>query len=93
MIRTLIPLLLLAACGTVISDTPATGAPPAAPSACGADELGGMVGASASQVQQAAGMAITRVHAEGDAVTRDVLPERLNIVTDGAGTVVALRCG
>lgn len=89
MIRTFVPLLLLAACGTAGPDAPAT----AAPSACWADELGGMVGASASQVQQAAGMAITRVYVQGDAVTQDVLPERLNIVTDGAGTVVALRCG
>ena len=89
----LIAPLALAACQGGMPD-PATPMPAGSDLAsCGADALQSFVGAPVGAAQQAAGQSITRVYAEGDPVTMDFLPERLNIVTDGRGTVMRIACG
>ncbi|SHI72279.1 Peptidase inhibitor I78 family protein [Palleronia salina] len=84
---------ILAACQASAPSAPAPGASAVDPSVCGADGLQGFVGGPVGPAQQAAGQSITRVYAQGDPVTMDMLPERINIVTDGQGTVLAITCG
>ncbi|WOI55556.1 I78 family peptidase inhibitor [Palleronia sp. LCG004] len=83
------PAFLLACQTTPVSD----GGPAPDTAACGADALAPFVGGPVADAQQAAGQSITRVYAEGDPVTMDYLPERVNIVTDGSGRVIRIACG
>ncbi|MBJ3763268.1 hypothetical protein ILP92_10970 [Maribius pontilimi] len=88
----ILPFLALAACQTSPADAPSA-SPVVAPAACGADRYQSFVGGPVAAAQQAAGQSITRVYAQGDPVTMDLIPERINFVTDGNGTVVQIACG
>ncbi len=83
-------LVLATACQTTPGPDAAPGADPAG---CGADRLQPYLGGPVAAAQQAAGQSITRVYEEGDVITMDYLPARVNIVTDGAGQVVRIACG
>ncbi|QIG80314.1 I78 family peptidase inhibitor [Stakelama tenebrarum] len=71
--------------------------PPPASTACGAERVQNYVGKQVDAVRAQAiaesGAEILRVYAEGDPVTMDYRPARLNLVTDDAGVIVTVKCG
>lgn len=84
----LVAITVLSAC-QMNAETPA--APPE--DQCGAAALQGWVGGPVPQSIPAAGP--VRVFGEGDAVTMDYNPQRLNILVDGATrtTILQITCG
>lgn len=83
----------LAACQSTPEPAASVASAAVDPATCGANALQSFVGGPLSAAQQAAGQSITRVYARGDAIDLMLLPERVNIVTDGAGTVLGITCG
>ena len=72
--------MLLASCQAVQDDP------------CGPARHAPIVGGPAAAAALPAGPMI-RVVGPGDVVTLDHVPERLNVLTDAAGVIVALDCG
>ena len=68
-----------------------------APVACNAARaeafIGTNAGASAEEARVAAGARAVRVIRPDQSVTMDFRPDRLNIESDDAGTVLKVRCG
>ena len=64
-----------------------------APDTCGATDLQSLIGGPAPAGLP--GPNPVRIHADGDAVTMDYNPQRVNIILDAAtrSTVLAVTCG
>ncbi|TRO91476.1 hypothetical protein FKB34_13370 [Glycocaulis profundi] len=61
--------------------------------ACGATEYQAWIGTNVADIDEADLPEPNRVYVEGDAVTMDHRPDRLNIVTDADGNIVEVSCG
>ncbi|KTT74639.1 I78 family peptidase inhibitor [Sphingomonas endophytica] len=97
-------LLSLAAvlAGCAPSSRPATPVPPALPAAapgvqCDANSAQPLIGQPAAtaiaEAQRRSGARTVRRYVTGAALTMDFRPDRLNVETDGGGTIVRLACG
>lgn len=106
MIRILAVAALLAGCTntTLPSERPGEPNPsgraePALPASgkCDASRVQDLIGRQASTVSDEArhrsGATALRSYRQGDPVTMDYREDRLNIETDAAGKILALRCG
>jgi hypothetical protein len=103
MIRTLLPLLLLAGCTPTLADqAPVTGPESVAPNGeeggCRTDELSDLVGKPgtaevAKEALRRSGARTFRRIEPGMAVTMDYRHDRLNMDTDANGTVTRFHCG
>ncbi len=80
----------------------ATNAAPVAPDAaagvkCDANAAQGLIGrradAAVAEAQKSSGARTVRRYVTGSALTMDFRPDRLNVETDAAGTIVKLTCG
>jgi hypothetical protein len=98
MIRLLLPIAMLsiAACQPVPPQT-GTPAPPAEPTACGAEKVAGFVGktrtdALATEVARVSGAKNIRWISPGMAVTMDYREDRLNVDLDDKGVITRLYC-
>ncbi|KAA5805144.1 hypothetical protein F1654_03935 [Alkalicaulis satelles] len=60
---------------------------------CAAPTYQTLIGQPISEVHTDSLPSPRRIYAEGDPVTMDHRPDRLNIITDRNGVVVAVRCG
>lgn len=95
MIRLSLPLIALAA--AACSSPPPAVLPPA-PTACGAEKLGGFVGrtrtdAISAEVARISGAKGIRWISPGTAVTMDYRQDRLNVDLDEKGVITGVRCG
>ncbi len=62
--------------------------------ACGARALASLIGQPVSKAPRPSGERAVRVVAEGDAVTMDYNPQRLNIYYDrSSGRIIGIKCG
>jgi hypothetical protein len=85
-------LALLAACGMEGEEIPIGELPPV--DACGAASLQSLVGQGPEALAAMSfDPATTRIFNEGDAITMDFSPTRLNIVSGGGGRIVRVYCG
>ena len=84
--------LALTACDPVTSASDAPPLPPEAEDTCDATDYAGLIGTPAAAVTLPADLP-HRIYPEDGIVTQEYRPERLNVVTDGAGTVSRLWCG
>ena len=84
-------LLAVAACEPV----PPTESPPLPPAedACGAAALQTLLGQDESVLASMTFPEPTRVYTQGDPLTMDFSPSRLNIELDAGGTIVRVWCG
>ncbi|MFA5537755.1 MAG: I78 family peptidase inhibitor [Gemmobacter sp.] len=64
-----------------------------APDTCGASLLQVHVGSDADDLILPETAGPVRIHAEGDPLTMDFNPARLNVETDGQGIVQRIYCG
>ncbi len=90
--------VLLAACSSVQPDPGAPGRAGAAAGACNADAVGWAVGQPANEevfarVWRESGAGLIRPIAPGQAVTRDLRPDRVNLHIDGNNTITRISCG
>ena len=90
--------LLLAACSSVQPDPGAPGRAGAAAGACNADAVAWAVGQPANQdvmgrVWRESGAGLIRPIGPGQAVTRDLRPDRVNVHIDGSNTITSVSCG
>lgn len=60
---------------------------------CAAEQYQVLIGQRVSEVHTDSLPSPRRIYAHGDPVTMDYRPDRLNIVTDGRGVVISVRCG
>ncbi|MEH3101946.1 I78 family peptidase inhibitor [Sphingomonas adhaesiva] len=64
---------------------------------CNANAAEGLIGrpadAAAALAQKSSGARTLRRYVTGSPVTMDFRPDRLNVETDAAGTIVKLTCG
>lgn len=60
---------------------------------CAAEQYQVLVGQRVSEVHTDSLPSPRRIYAHGDPVTMDYRPDRLNIVTDEQGVIIAVRCG
>ena len=96
MIRSALPLLLLAAGGCVHNDPPRTTSP--APGKCVVGQLDRLVGKMRSDAVEVeaktwSGAQSVRWIAPGDMVTKDYREERLDLEVDEGGKVIRAYCG
>ena len=89
--RSLLPVLLLAACAGE-PDPPQAAPPAAADDPCGASGYASLVGANIAAVTLPADLN-HRIIRPDTVVTMDFVPERLNIEVTADGIVTDLRCG
>ena len=88
------PIVLLAACGATLPDTPALPTvPPVAEDTCNANRYAPLIGQDATALERVLILGQVRVIRPGMAVTMDFRPERLNFDIDGANTVSRIYCG
>jgi hypothetical protein len=59
---------------------------------CNAAGNQSLIGANVAAVTLPADL-VHRIYKEGDAVTMDYRPDRLNIVTDDNGVIIEVKCG
>lgn len=93
-------LLALTACaatpadpGVPVAPDPAP-APPADPAAaCAADAYQVLVGQQIGEDHTDSLPRPNRVYAEGDPITMDHRPDRLNVIVGADGRILAVRCG
>ncbi|MBI1265383.1 MAG: peptidase inhibitor I78 [Alphaproteobacteria bacterium] len=60
---------------------------------CAAEQYQVLVGQRVDDIHTESLPSPRRVYAQGDMVTMDYRPDRLNIVTDARGVVIEVRCG
>ena len=75
------------------ADDPMAGDPAMDADACGATEYQAWIGTNVADIDEADLPEPNRVYVEGDAVTMDHRPDRLNVVTDADGNIVEVSCG
>lgn len=99
-------LLAATACTTAATDTPPTSAPVPAPwsdadiqsgKSCGADQLGGWIGKTATEetvamLRQWRAGSDVRVLGPNSAMTMDYRPDRLNVTVDAGNVITGFRC-
>ena len=90
--------VLLAACCSVQPDPGAPGRAGAAAGACNADAVRWAVGQPADEnvmarVWRESGAGLIRPIGPGQAVTRDLRPDRVNVHIDRANAITAVDCG
>ncbi|HRF84890.1 MAG: hypothetical protein J0L89_09290 [Xanthomonadales bacterium] len=90
--------VLLAACSSVQPDPGAPGRAGAAAGACNADAVRWAVGQPADEnvmarVWRESGAGLIRPIGPGQAVTRDLRPDRVNVHIDRANAITAVDCG
>ncbi|QUJ76433.1 hypothetical protein KDD17_16360 [Sulfitobacter albidus] len=82
--------VLVAGCGAVVPPA-GGGAPAGGPDTCGAAAQQGLIG------QDAAAALIVpepkRVYRTDEAVTQDLVPERVNVLLDETDVIVSVSCG
>lgn len=90
---------LLAACAPSASLQPAAGGPAVQGAGhCQAEQVAWAVGqiateATLARVRQESGASQLRPIAPGQATTRDLRPDRLNVFVDAANAIVRITCG
>jgi hypothetical protein len=95
--RFAIALALLATSTACIPQAPPP-SPPPGPASCGADRLGRFIGAEPSaevraQIRAEVSDRPIRYYTEGDPITMDYSPSRLNVELGSDGRIKRFRCG
>ena len=90
--------IALAACSSVQPDPGTPGRNAAAAGACNAGPVAWAVGQQAEQdvmarVWRESGAGLIRPIGPGQAVTRDLRPDRVNVHIDGSNTITSVSCG
>jgi hypothetical protein len=90
--------VLLMGCSSVQPDPGAPGRAGAAAGACNADAVAWAVGQPSNQevmgrVWRESGAGLIRPIAPGQAVTRDLRPDRVNVHVDGNNIITRVSCG
>jgi hypothetical protein len=73
-------------------DGPPVTTPDPVPGDCDAAAYQSLIGTNVAAVTLPADL-VHRIYKEGDAVTMDYRPDRLNIVTDENGVIIEVKCG
>ncbi|MCC5995202.1 MAG: hypothetical protein JJU18_02375 [Oceanicaulis sp.] len=60
---------------------------------CAAEDFQMLIGQPIGEVHTGSLPSPRRIYTRGDPVTMDYRPDRLNIITDDQGVVIAVRCG
>lgn len=64
---------------------------PVSDDTCGAASYSALIGQDAAAAEDV--RAPRRIYTEGDAVTMDFNPDRVNVVLDEGGTIISVECG